>query len=198
MGTAIHTAAESGWMGTWMDKICPYLNEKYGWSWQLCDIAAFLIMTDIGNHLQPDAVYNCEKIGFCPILPPGSAQILAANSSETATGLVKVKLVVNITKPTAAGAVELRLICPPNIGNGMDVILPKYNAGLPAGVTEFDFEFTADSGTFGCDDGCPGTYNMKLSVCELECDDSKHAGHAVLDINDSLTFDISDDSGKKA
>ncbi len=131
---------------------------------------------------------------------------------------MKVKLVVNITKvhgsnpfvpiyfsstldlclqPTAAGAVELRLICPPNIGNGMDVILPKYNAGLPAGVTEFDFEFTADSGgtwssrhvivfldvialsgTFGCDDGCPGTYNMKLSVCELECDDSKHAGHA--------------------
>ncbi len=71
------------------------------------------------------------------------------------------------------------------------------------------------SGTFGCDDGCPGTYNMKLSVCELECDDSKHAGHAgaivrmlrtivltfksaVLDINDSLTFDISDDSRKRS
>jgi hypothetical protein len=85
------------------------------------------------------------------------------------------------------------------------------------------------SGTFGCDDGCPGTYNMKLRVCELECDDSKHAGHsgafiqrlasaaataaqchllfvlslqlrytlklrlAVLDINDSLTFDIRDE-----
>ena len=26
---------------------------------------------------------------------------------------------------TAAGTVELRLICPPNIGSGMDVILPK-------------------------------------------------------------------------
>jgi hypothetical protein len=89
MGHAIHTAAEagqqnahlmlfyfflnnalpalpqfvSGWMGEWMDKICPYLNEKYGWSWQLCDIAAYLIMNDVGNHLQPDAVYNCEQIG---------------------------------------------------------------------------------------------------------------------------------------
>jgi hypothetical protein len=92
-------------------------------------------------------------------------------------------------------------------------MIVRYNAGLPAGVSEFDFEFTADAGnfcfvlrrlcfilqpssffvllafcfhdlvacaagTFGCDDGCPGTYNMKLSVCELECDDSKHAGHA--------------------
>jgi hypothetical protein len=62
---ALHALPQfvSGWMGEWMDKICPYLNEKYGWSWQLCDIAAYLIMNDVGNHLQPDAVYNCEQIG---------------------------------------------------------------------------------------------------------------------------------------
>jgi hypothetical protein len=40
-----------------------YLQEKYGWGEELCAVAAFLIMTDIGNHLQPDAVYNCEQIG---------------------------------------------------------------------------------------------------------------------------------------
>jgi hypothetical protein len=86
---------------------------------------------------------------------------------------------------------------------------PRYNAGLPAGISVIDYEFTADqckrplhlcvhivkkiiimhvcvpvcsccllAATFSCDDSCPGTYNMKLSVCELECDDSKHAGHA--------------------
>jgi hypothetical protein len=57
--------------------------------------------------------------------------------------------------------------------------LLRYNAGLPAGVSEINFEFTADSETFSCfPDPCPGTYGMKLSVCELECEDSKHAGHA--------------------
>jgi hypothetical protein len=43
--------------------VCSYLQEKYGWSEELCAVAAFLIMTDVGNHLQPDAVYNCEQIG---------------------------------------------------------------------------------------------------------------------------------------
>ena len=89
-----------------------------------------------------------------------------------------------------------------------------YNAGLAAGVSEINFEFTATSDMFGCDlteGGCPGTYGMKLSVCELECEDSKHEGHAgplvavsvaadfvslfgnaVLDVDDSLTFTIPD------
>jgi hypothetical protein len=58
----------------------------------------------------------------------------------------------------------------------------RYNAGLPAGVQDISFEFTATDDTFGCtsDDPCPGTYGMKLSVCELECEDTKHAGHAGL------------------
>lgn len=30
------------------------------------------------------------------------------------------------SQPTAAGAVELRMICPPLVGAGMDVLLPKY------------------------------------------------------------------------
>ena len=71
----------------------------------------------------------------------------------------------------------------------------RYNAGLPAGVSEINFEFTATSDTFSCSpEPCPGTYGMKLSVCELECEDSKHAGHAVLDTNDSLTFTIPNNS----
>jgi len=195
MGHAIHTAAEAGWMGAWMDKICPYLQQKYGWSEELCAVAAFLIMSDVGDHLQPDAVYNCEKIGICPKLPPGSASILSANVTETLIGLVKVNVKVNVSKPTAAGAVELRMICPPLVGSGMDVLLPKYNAGLPAGVSDINFEFSATSDMFGCDlteGGCPGTYGMKLSVCELECEDTKHQGHAVLDVDDSLTFIIPD------
>ena len=58
--------------------------------------------------------------------------------------------------------------------------LSRYNAGLAAGVQDISFEFTATSDTFGCtsDDPCPGTYGMKLSVCELECEDTKHEGHA--------------------
>jgi hypothetical protein len=247
-------------------------------------------MTDIGNHLQPDAVYNCEQIGttapaahllqqiprsasappispapagICPKLPPGSASILSANVTETISGLVKVKAMINVSKvrhprkrslpshaapslyqPTAAGAVELRLLCPPLVGDGMDVVNPKcvvlplsffsaarpsycntynsllrYNAGLPAGVSEINFEFTATSDTFSCSpEPCPGTYGMKLSVCELECEDSKHAGHAgeavaaaaaaapaadmffhssafaVLDVDNSLTFTIPNNS----
>ncbi len=93
-----------------------------------------------------------------------------------------------------------------------------YNAGLPAGVSDINFEFSATSDMFGCDQtegGCPGTYGMKLSVCELECEDTKHQGHAgalvaaavaaavaadfvslfgnaVLDVDDSLTFTIPD------
>jgi hypothetical protein len=93
----------------------------------------------------------------------------------------------------------------------------RYNAGLPAGVSEINFEFTATSDTFSCSpEPCPGTYGMKLSVCELECEDSKHAGHAgkddsadtaaitgntchmsafaVLDVDDSLTFTIPNNS----
>ena len=86
----------------------------------MCAVAAFLIMSDVGNHLQPDAVYNCEKIGtqpcFCPVhlccrmppsfspsgicpkLPPGSASILSANVTETLTGLVKVNVKLNVSK----------------------------------------------------------------------------------------------------
>jgi hypothetical protein len=84
-------------------------------------------MSDIGNHLQPDAVYNCEQIGtstaapaafllqhlpprasappfspspagICPKLPPGSASILSANVTETISGLVKVKAMINVSK----------------------------------------------------------------------------------------------------
>ena len=95
-----------------------------------------------------------------------------------------------------------------------DIFVLMYNAGIPAGVSEINFEFTATSDMFGCDlteGGCPGTYGMKLSVCELECEDSKHEGHAgalvavsvaadfvslfgnaVLDVDDSLTFTIPD------
>jgi hypothetical protein len=94
--------------------------------------------------------------------------------------------------------------------------LLMYNAGLPAGIQELNFEFPASSETFDCDEvegGCPGTYGMKLSVCELECEDTKHAGHAgalaaaahpaasvslfaiaVLDVDDSLTFTIPENS----
>ena len=101
---------------------------------------------------------SLSPAGICPKLPPGSASILSANVTETLTGLVKVDLKVNITKvrrnalhnpqlplfhpcfvltstplcyqPTAAGAIELRLICPPLVGSGMDVLLPKYFALL--------------------------------------------------------------------
>ena len=62
-----------------------------------------------------------------------------------------------------------------------DIVVLMYNAGLPAGVSDINFEFSATSDMFGCDQtegGCPGTYGMKLSVCELECEDTKHQGHA--------------------
>jgi hypothetical protein len=101
-------------------------------------------------HLTPLTSFPPPAI--CPKLPPGSASILSANVTETLTGLVKVKVQVNVSKvprlhsafhpcsaplilapsrlrqPTAAGAVELRLICPPLVGAGMDVLLPKFVA----------------------------------------------------------------------
>ena len=54
-------------------------------------------------------------------------------------------------------------------------------------------EFTADQSTFSCDpdDPCSGTFGIKVSICELECVDNKHPGHAVLSVNSDGVFDIS-------
>jgi hypothetical protein len=74
--------------------------------------------------------------------------------------------------------------------------MPKFNAGLPVGVHVLNWEFSATSGLFGCDmqkGGCPGTYGMKISVCELECEldtEKKHAGNAVLVQDSSHTFQV--------
>ena len=74
--------------------------------------------------------------------------------------------------------------------------MPKFNAGLPVGVHVLNWEFSATSGLFDCDmqhGGCPGTYGMKISVCELECEldtEKKHAGNAVLDQDSSHTFQV--------
>ena len=75
--------------------------------------------------------------------------------------------------------------------------MPKFNAGLPVGVHVLNWEFSATSDLFSCDmqkGGCPGTYGMKISVCELECEldtQKKHAGNAVLDQDSTLTFQVS-------
>jgi len=193
MGQMVHEAAESGWMSMMMFKICPELQDKYNVSPYICSLMAYLIMVDVGNHLQPDAVYNCEKLGICPKLPPGSAQFssVAVDQKED---LVKVYANVSVTNATAAGTVEMRLMCPPTVGSGMDVIFNKYNAGLQVGMNSVYWEFTATSQLFGCDEPCPGTYAMKFSVCELECEDSKHAGHALLDQNNEKTFNIGSDA----
>jgi hypothetical protein len=53
--------------------------------------------------------------------------------------LVKVSVAVNVSEPTAAGQLMLRLI---NSGTGDDVFLGKYNAGLPAGIQTFDWHFS--------------------------------------------------------
>jgi hypothetical protein len=174
-----------------MFKVCPELADKYNVSPYICSLMAYLIMVDVGNHLQPDAVYNCEKLGICPKLPPGSAQFASVVVDQKGE-LVKVYANVSVANATAAGTVELRLLCPPTVGSGMDAIYNKYNAGLQAGMNNLYWEFSATSELFGCDEPCPGTYAMKLSVCELECEDSKHAGHALLDQNNEHTFDINE------
>ena len=74
--------------------------------------------------------------------------------------------------------------------------MPKFNAGLPVGVHVLNWEFSATSGLFDCDmqqGGCPGTYGIKISVCELECEldtEKKHEGNAVLDQDSSHTFQV--------
>jgi hypothetical protein len=74
--------------------------------------------------------------------------------------------------------------------------MPKFNAGLPVGDHVLNWEFSATSGLFSCDmqsGGCPGTYGMKISVCELECEldtAKKHEGNAVLDQDSSHTFQV--------
>jgi hypothetical protein len=96
---------------------------------------------------------------------------------------------------TAAGEVELRLVATQKSG-GLDVVIPKFNAGLPVGDHVLNWEFSATSSLFSCDmehGGCPGTYGMKISVCELECEldtAKKHEGNAVLDQDSSHTFQV--------
>ena len=96
---------------------------------------------------------------------------------------------------TAAGEVELRLVATQQSG-GLDVTMPKFNAGLPVGDHILNWEFSATSGLFSCDmqkGGCPGTYGIKISVCELECEldtAKKHEGNAVLDQDSSHTFQV--------
>jgi len=91
--------------------------------------------------------------------------------------------------------VELRLVATQKSG-GLDVEMPKFSAGLPVGVHVLNWEFSATSDLFSCDmqqGGCPGTYDMKISVCELECEldtEKKHAGNAVLDQDSSHTFQV--------
>ena len=74
--------------------------------------------------------------------------------------------------------------------------MPKFNAGLPVGDHTLNWEFSATSGLFDCDmqqGGCPGTYGIKISVCELECEldtEKKHEGNAILDQDSSHTFQV--------
>ena len=133
--------------------------------------------------------------------------ILLQKSGES---LVKVSVTANVSAPTAAGQVMLRLINP-GVGSSNDIFMGKYNAGLPAGVQQFNWEFrcrlrckhhhlsitlttvtsSADSGMFDCaPEPCPGTYGMDIAVCELECTDNKQPGHAILDEDKSHTFQI--------
>lgn len=96
---------------------------------------------------------------------------------------------------TAAGEVELCLVATQQSG-GLDVTMPKFNAGLPVGEHALNWEFSATSALFSCDmqkGGCPGTYGIKISVCELECEldtAKKHEGNAVLDQDSSHTFQV--------
>ncbi len=174
-----HIACPSARSGVFITQffLSRYLQEKFGWSEELCDVAAFLIMSDIGNHLQPDAVYNCEQIGAChnpscsplslsvnsnkfyhphrsrrhmPQAPPRRCQHplcqcdrdhqwprQGQSHDQRFQGAVSSRALshpltcffcshaIAPLQPTAAGAVELRLLCPPLVGDGMDVINPK-------------------------------------------------------------------------
>ena len=69
--------------------------------------------------------------------PRAHVTILSQKSGQS---LVKVSVTANVSQPTAAGQVMLRLINP-GVGSDDDIFLGKYNAGLPAGVQKFDWEF---------------------------------------------------------
>lgn len=105
--------------------------------------------------------------------------------------------VVNVTAYnfTSSGSVELRAI-PSKFMPNSDWILPHYNAGLAPGQHTFKWEFDPSAIFPDQDTGKtpPGTYGLKIRICEDECDDTTHPNHSVLDIDTSHTFEVRDES----
>jgi hypothetical protein len=98
IGQLVHEAAEMGWMGLAMVKLCPALSQKYNIPEDLCAAVAWLLMADAFNHVVPDSVYYCEVMHVCPKLPGGSAKLTGVTVEQKDTqSLVKVQVNVTVT-----------------------------------------------------------------------------------------------------
>jgi hypothetical protein len=132
VGQLVHEAAEAGWMGIAMVKLCPALSQKYNIPEELCVGVAWLLMADAFDHVVPDSVYYCEVLHACPKLPGGSAVFTGISVEQKDTqSLVKVQVNVTVTSKPCDVILNISSLAfspPPLFAVVLNIVLAICNA----------------------------------------------------------------------
>jgi hypothetical protein len=85
LSNAVHGGIDMIWMTTFMLEICPALLRLVCPTCgsdmaAICDAAADWLLIDIDNHVVPDGIYYCEKMGLSPPAHPSPPPPAAASA----------------------------------------------------------------------------------------------------------------------
>jgi len=178
--TLIEIIANGGIIGGCSD-LCGLLNNSVETDicQILCDVVGIDEFINLINDADPDPIWICEEVTFCPVNPSCAANIVSGVMTP-AKGPDGTKftytIVYNVTNTIGTGQVGLVVIPPNSDGSepfGDFVLIVEQAPGEYK--AEFQFQATpSEQETF-----TPGVYQVEGAVCESTCG-SNHSNAKIL------------------
>jgi len=152
----------------------------------ICDYVGIDIFVKAINVTDPDPIYICQEIDFCPVVTGGAVTIKGASVSPTSGPqgtTFDLELDYSVTSPTGPGLQVVNVFAP----DGTSVGGAAFSEGQPVGT--YSLQMQLDTTPSEQEAFAPGKYTAEMAICEGDCtDDHPNGGvYGVASVNFAIT-----------
>jgi hypothetical protein len=142
----------------------------------ICDYVGIEIFVEAINVTDPDPIYICQEIEFCPVVNGGQVKITKAvvsPSSGPAGTQFNITMFYNVIQPTGPGLLVV-VVNPPANSPDMPFGGEDFTEGQAIG--SYGVAWQLDSTPSESESFQPGNYGVIVAVCEGDCTNSHPYG----------------------
>jgi len=155
----------------------------------ICEYVGFNEFVNVVNDTDPDPIYICQEVDFCPVVNGGQVQMVdsAVSPSSAPSGATfNLTFTYKVIKPTGPGLLSILLI--PPVDDQWDFIVGAdfFQEGQAPGV--YQGEVAIGTQPSEQEPFNPGEWIANTAVCEGDCTTDHPYGGVYAQINATFTI----------